>query len=182
VAIARILTDSASDAYLLAPLACALASAAMTLTGTLHPPGGATAVLAVADPGLRAIGWNLVPLVVIACLVMISVACIMGNLLRRYPVYWWTTGKCGSRWKTNPTNKPVDVENTQPEVTETINEDECSVITGSNYEKKDRSLHEDLVLVSCHGVLYPPDLDLGEEELAVLESLVARLGVRSPRE
>jgi HPP family len=176
VAVAQLLTESASDAYIMAPLACALASAAMTLAGTLHPPGGATAVLAVADPGLRALRWQLVPLVAISCTVMVAVACLLGNIMRRYPAWWWTIGECGTRWTKQRRVLDPEVNDTTRELVQ--EKDDGSTLTISAFTEKLSELHEAPVLVTYQGVLYPPDLDLGEEELAVLEALAARLEAR----
>lgn len=73
--------------YLSAPLAAALALTAMRLTNTVHPPGGATAILAVTTPGL---GWKAVPLVAIGSSVMVAAGCVLNNIGRRWPVWWWT--------------------------------------------------------------------------------------------
>ena len=179
VSVAQLVTSSTSDAYLLAPLACALASAAMTLTGTLHPPGGATAVLAVTDPNLRALRWQLIPLVAIACTVMVAVACLMGNVLRRYPHWWWTAGECGTRRQNRSNVIDLSVNSIADEHSSDKN-DYGSLIT-PNFAGNNSMLHEAPILVTCQGALYPLDLDLGEEESAVLEGLVAKLQARERR-
>lgn len=77
-------------------LACALAVAGaialMHVTGTLHPPGGATALIAVtAGPKLASLGYlfALIPALSGAA-VMLVVALVANNLApgRRYPEYW----------------------------------------------------------------------------------------------
>jgi len=175
VAVAQALDSSATSAYLLAPLACGLASATMSLTGAVHPPGGATAVLAVTDPGLRALGWNLVPLTAIACTVMIVVACLMGNVVRRYPVWWWSAGECGTRWKRN---YPA------AEDTEAVAEEKAlyacdeSTTAGSMLRDRLSKVEDAMVLISLHGVLYPPNLYISDNEIATLKGLAARLDFR----
>jgi len=177
VAVAQALDSSAGSAYLLAPLACGLASAAMSLTGTVHPPGGATAVLAVTDSGLRALGWSLVPLVIVACIIMVVVACIMGNILRRYPYWWWTAGKCGARWERN--NQARDLEalsKQEPPHDEKCDQRQLSrPVSGESLSMLEKAT----VLVSEHGLLYPPDFHLSDKELLILEGLAARLELRS---
>ena len=69
------------------------AIAAMLLTKTLHPPGGATALLAViGGPKIHALGYLyvIVPAGAGACLLLL-VALVVNNLAghRRYPEYWW---------------------------------------------------------------------------------------------
>jgi CBS-domain-containing membrane protein len=65
----------------------------MLVTRTVHPPGGATALLAViGGPKLHALGYLyvLVPAGAGACLLLL-VALVVNNLARhrRYPEYWW---------------------------------------------------------------------------------------------
>ncbi|KAF2811015.1 uncharacterized protein BDZ99DRAFT_385794, partial [Mytilinidion resinicola] len=81
---------SHSLAYIPAALACALSSAAMLLTNTVHPPGGASAVLAATLPDVINMGWPFVGLVTLGSAVMLAVGLLTNNLMRRFPVYWWT--------------------------------------------------------------------------------------------
>lgn len=79
--------------WLAACLAVSTAIALMLLTSTLHPPGGATALIAVTGgEGIRQLGYwyALVPCLAGACL-MLFIALIVNNLpsSRRYPLYWW---------------------------------------------------------------------------------------------
>lgn len=79
--------------WLAACLAVSTAIALMLLTGTLHPPGGATALIAVTGgEGIRQLGYwyVLVPCLAGACL-MLAIALAVNNLprSRRYPLYWW---------------------------------------------------------------------------------------------
>lgn len=74
-------------------LAVSTAIALMLLTKTLHPPGGATALIAVTGgEGIRQLGYwyVLVPCLAGACL-MLLIALVVNNMtrLRRYPVSWW---------------------------------------------------------------------------------------------
>jgi len=75
-----------------AALAVSLAIAVMLLTGTLHPPGGATALLAVVgSPQIHKLGflYVLVP-VGFGVMVLLAAALVINNLShgRRYPEYW----------------------------------------------------------------------------------------------
>ncbi|SCV68859.1 BQ2448_980 [Microbotryum intermedium] len=75
----------------LVPVALALSVATsvsvMQLTKTVHPPGGATALIAVTQPKR----WAFVLLITSTVLLMGLWAIIINNLGRgrRYPVYWW---------------------------------------------------------------------------------------------
>jgi len=80
-------------AWLCAALAVATAIAVMHATGTLHPPGGATALIAVTGgPKVVALGYTfaLVPAGA-GALILLAVALGVNNLAkgRRYPAYWW---------------------------------------------------------------------------------------------
>jgi CBS-domain-containing membrane protein len=78
--------------WLAAALAVSVAIAVMHLTKTLHPPGGATALIAViGGPKIHQLGYfyALMP-VAAGALVMLAVALIVNNIAptRRYPEYW----------------------------------------------------------------------------------------------
>lgn len=81
------------DTWLAAAVAVSTAVLVMQLTHTLHPPGGATALIAVIGSSeVHGLGWSyaLVP-VAAGCLLMLSVAVLVNNLARhrRYPLHWW---------------------------------------------------------------------------------------------
>ncbi len=72
-------------------LAVGLASITMSFTKTIHPPAGATALLAASNLEIQDLGWWLLPLVLLASMLMLVSALVINNGMgRRYPVYWWT--------------------------------------------------------------------------------------------
>lgn len=75
--------------WIAAPLAVSLSIIAMQMTKTLHPPGGATALIAAtASPQLRELGYMYVLSPVLSgCVILLIVALICNNLtpLRKYP-------------------------------------------------------------------------------------------------
>ncbi len=78
--------------WLAAPVAVATAIALMHATRTLHPPGGATALIAViGSPKIHALGYfyALVP-VGAGAVTMLVVALLVNNIPphRRYPEFW----------------------------------------------------------------------------------------------
>ncbi len=80
------------DIVLASALAVSLAIAVMHLTKTLHPPGGATALIAViGGENIHNLGYMyaIVPATT-GALVMLIVALIVNNIpsSRRYPEYW----------------------------------------------------------------------------------------------
>jgi hypothetical protein len=64
----------------------------MAITKTVHPPAGATALLAVTSDEIMELGWGLLALIEVGCAVMLVVALVWGNMHvgRRFPVFWWT--------------------------------------------------------------------------------------------
>ncbi len=81
------------EPWLAAALAVALAVTAMHLTATLHPPGGATALIAVVGSSeLKQFGYAyaLYP-VGLSMAAMVAVGILLNNMSkkRHYPVYWW---------------------------------------------------------------------------------------------
>ncbi len=79
--------------WLSAALAVSLAIVGMQLTKSLHPPGGATALIAViGGPKIHAIGYlyAIIP-VGLGALVLLVIALICNNVAgrRRYPEFWF---------------------------------------------------------------------------------------------
>lgn len=79
--------------WLAAALGVSLAIVAMLATRTLHPPGGATALIAViGGPKIHALGFLYAAVPAgLGALVLLAVALALNNLARgrRYPEYWW---------------------------------------------------------------------------------------------
>lgn len=71
-------------------LAVGTASTVMGITKTIHPPAGATALLAATSPEMTDLGWWLLALVLLASCLMLSSAMLVNNLYKRFPLYWWT--------------------------------------------------------------------------------------------
>jgi len=72
--------------------AVATAVALMVATQTIHPPGGATALIAVIGPdAVHALGWGYLFLVMMGALAMLLVAVVVNNLVERgsYPDRWF---------------------------------------------------------------------------------------------
>jgi len=81
-----------SQLWLASALAVATAIAVMQMTGTVHPPGGATALIAViGSPEIHDLGYlyAFVP-VGVGALIMLAVALAVNRLAgRKYPEYWY---------------------------------------------------------------------------------------------
>lgn len=70
--------------------AVSLAIVIMQLTKTVHPPGGATALIATTTPSLINDSGFYIGAVLLSAVVQVAVACLINNIERRYPQYWWT--------------------------------------------------------------------------------------------
>jgi CBS-domain-containing membrane protein len=79
--------------WLAAPLAVAASIALMHVTKTLHPPGGATALIAIIGSSkIRALGYLYVAMPVGAgAAILLAVALVVNNIPhdRRYPEFWF---------------------------------------------------------------------------------------------
>jgi CBS-domain-containing membrane protein len=135
-------------------LAVAISAALMVFTKTVHPPAGATALLAVTSEEVRHIRWWLIIWIELGSLITMLVGLVLLNIhsQRRYPVFWWTEHSL------------------QPEVTES-DEEEADPDVFEKVESH-RDFEED---VSTLGVVVPPGTELTEEETVVLEHLRRRL-------
>jgi hypothetical protein len=133
----------------------------MSLTGTIHPPGGASAVLAATLPDITAMGWYFVPLVMWGTTLMLCVALPLNNIQRQFPNYWWTPLDCGPL-------RPAD-------------EEEWPDAKGGMEKKQtpeDAAEQRGEVIVSAHHLALPEGLALNEEEARVLEGVMGRLRKR----
>jgi len=88
----RLLPDARFEdlRWLAGALSVGAASALMGISKTVHPPAGATALLAATTPEITVLGWWLLPLVLLACCLMLASAMLVNNLYKRFPLYWWT--------------------------------------------------------------------------------------------
>ncbi|KAF8958864.1 HPP family-domain-containing protein [Flammula alnicola] len=74
--------------WLAGSLSCATSIVVMQITGTTHPPAGATALLAAVNSDIRDIGWYYLPVVLLTSTLALAVALITNNIQRRYPLFW----------------------------------------------------------------------------------------------
>lgn len=89
--------------WLAASLSTALAIVVMQLTGTTHPPAGATALLPATDLQVWHLSWYFLPVVLLSSTLLLACALLLNNLHRRYPVFW-----------INPTPSPGPPPNSAP--------------------------------------------------------------------
>ncbi|KAI8878903.1 hypothetical protein K501DRAFT_257768 [Backusella circina FSU 941] len=76
----------------------------MQITGTIHPPGGATAVIATTSDSSTELGWAFIGVVALSAAIQIAVGLIFNNIEGRYPVFWWAPYKKPEKLEVDPTN------------------------------------------------------------------------------
>jgi hypothetical protein len=168
-------TTSRDFLWLGGSLSTACATAVMALTGTVHPPAGATALLAVVDENVALLGWYLLPVMLLGCVLMQSVALVVNNIQRRFPVYWWAPDEVGQRWGGREK---------QPSVEEGANASDGNSYTGAKLQQSTSSHLEEgregvagdqWLVISKDQIVIPEGMYLAPEELSLLESLRERL-------
>lgn len=142
----------------------------MGSTGTVHPPAGATALLAVVDEKVASLGWFLLPVILLGSVLMQCVALLLNNVQRRFPAYWWTPEEVGQRWRRRAISEggkggsDIDIENgakwehiasKQPR--------------GHDFQEKRT------ILISKELIHVPEDIHLTLKERVLLEELSCRL-------
>lgn len=76
-------------------LSVGLLLVAMLILNCVHPPGGALALLPSVDDSVRDLSWWYLPIQLVSSVLTVAVACLFGNIVRSYPVYWWSAGAMG---------------------------------------------------------------------------------------
>ncbi|KAJ4349001.1 DNA repair protein rad16 [Ascochyta clinopodiicola] len=144
-------------------IACACASAVMLLTGTVHPPGGASAVLAATEPAITAMGWYFVGLVAWGATLMIVVGLFINNIQRQFPVYWWT---------------PLDIRKAKKQDIETVPDARGGLERRETEEEQKYDQPYEEIQITGAGVILPEALSLNKDEAELLERLRERLKQR----
>ncbi|CAI7577053.1 unnamed protein product [Penicillium pancosmium] len=138
-------------------LACGVTTALMVLTGTVHPPAGATALLAVTNAQTVGLGWFLFPVMILGITLMQSAALVVNNIQRRYPMYWWTSQPLSRA-------RDADVESDREKRTQ----------TSSQFEESLTDVPRRLV-VERGDIWVPNGVFVSAEERLVLDRISARL-------
>lgn len=76
----------------------------MQLTKSVHPPSGATALLATVNAEVYAMSWYYLPVVLLSSTLVLITALIIDNIQRRYPAFWFTEPKDSSEDEPNFTD------------------------------------------------------------------------------
>jgi len=142
-------SDFESIRWIAGAASCGVASSLMTITNTVHPPGGATALLAAVDPTVNALGWMLIPLVLLATVLMLGTALLVNNIQRQYPTYWWSPKEVG--WW------PKEVEEGNSEMVK-------SQVAEDSMKDIQREHLQHSIIIGLDHVILPKDFKLGMEE------------------
>lgn len=151
--------DYDSIKWIAGAVGCGIASAVMLLTNTVHPPGGASAVLAATEPAITAMGWYFVGLVMWGTTLMLAVGLVINNIQRQFPVYWWT---------------PVDLRKAKRKDEEMMPDAQGGVKTKKTGAGEDDDENERIQITGTD-ICLPGDLSLNADETRVLEKLRERM-------
>lgn len=145
----------------------------MGLTKTVHPPAGATALLCSTTPAIEELGWFLIPLILIGSILLVAVGCVLNNVQRTFPVFWWTPVDLSRDARKGDIERAEDVKGKDGGAEEGV---EGNAESGGYGDASGR------IEINGEGIVVPAWLDLGYEETAMLEILRHRLGERRRRE
>lgn len=95
--------------WLAASLSTAIAIVVMQLTGTTHPPAGATALLPATSQEIWRLSWYYLPVVLLSSVMLLVCALLFNNLHRRYPAFWIAPAPPKPAVSPAPVPPPVDV-------------------------------------------------------------------------
>jgi len=138
----------------------------MTITKTIHPPSGATAMLAATQVEITALGWYYIPVVMLSASLSIGVGLITNNIQRRYPVFWLMAGKIPAK------QPPVQEEKVE------LGEGRASGATAvplprrpSQVSHKEHTMDQYKVIVNRDEIVVPEFVELESEHLQVLQEI-----------
>lgn len=154
-------------------LACAAATASMALTKTVHPPAGATALLAVSDDTIVSLGWFLIPVVLLGCGLMLVVALIINNLQRRFPVYWWTPEDLGAN-RHEIFHRRGSSKKSSLHVQEDEGEKDVEAEAGTG-DDDNAPVFKKEIIIKPGDVSVPDYMHITQEEMLLLEQMSRRL-------
>jgi hypothetical protein len=136
----------------------------MTITKTIHPPAGGTALIAATQVDIRALGWYYVPVVLLSSVLMIAVGLITNNVQLRYPMYWWTSLPLSPVRQEEQENLEKNARHVSLELTN----------SGRSRLRVEEKGAEAIVL-SVEGIIVPDFLRLSYDQRAVLDELQTKI-------
>mmetsp|Transcript_9194 Transcript_9194/g.9110 ORF Transcript_9194/g.9110 Transcript_9194/m.9110 type:complete len:284 (-) Transcript_9194:1370-2221(-) len=136
-------------------LSVAVSSVLMSVCNCVHPPAGSSALLPSIDAQIRKMSWWYIPVQMISSLLMMSVALITGNLIRKYPMYWWHAGLPQNKAETNVDMKLEPAKSTNDGLSFTP--------------------HSHTIGINCNQINIPTELELSTLEIEWLEVIQEKL-------
>jgi HPP family len=150
----------ADDMWLAGSIACALATTFMSMTKTIHPPSGGTALMAATQAEIRALGWYYVPVVMLSAVLMMGVGFILNNIQRQWPSYWWTSVPLGPvlpKMEPEPKTQAISID---------------TAANGVGYAEVRRT---GSIVMNVDGVFVPEFMELTYDQRAVLDELQTKI-------
>lgn len=147
----------------------------MGATKTVHPPAGATALLAATSPEITALGWYLLPLVLLGSTLMLASACVINNIHRRFPIYWWTPIDLTNHLHRRASSGIEKV--SQAEKEDEISDTERGRLSRVKTREEAHFDREHEIKITKKRVTVPDWLEVSDWERSVLEILRERLKV-----
>jgi len=176
----------ANYSWVTSAIACAVASVAMSMTNTVHPPGGATAILACTQSQIIALGWMFPPIILLASTLMMVVACLFNNTLRQYPTFWWSPEDVGSKLPGRRRQGQNDEESQQTSEEGQLEKKQSRSDSGSERTLAHEMSNEvafidglDEVHISPYQIRLPQHVALSDEQVNVLKQLQSSIRARS---
>lgn len=153
--------------WLAGAIACATASVVMTITKTIHPPSGATAMIAATQADITDLGWYYIPVVMLAAALALGVGLLTNNIQRRYPLFWMTAVKLPHHRAPK-----IAIDGPQKAITEQVPQ-----ITEPDLDETHKLDFSVLrLIVTSSEVIIPDSVDLGEEHRQVLGEIQTLIG------
>lgn len=135
-------------------LSVGIASVTMSVLNCVHPPAGASALIPSIDAHIQEMSWWYLPVQLILSVLMICVALITGNIIRKFPAYWWTPAVLKA-----PENDPEKAPEPKPEPKPV-----------SKFESDVHRIDQiDYVKITADGVTIPSNLNVEDLDLVWLE-------------
>ena len=143
-------------------LSVGVASAVMGITKTVHPPAGATALMCATSPDITVLGWFLLPLIILGSVLLVAVGCVLNNIERQFPMYWWTPADFDRKGRD-------DIERAAAK--EGMNVETANRLSSESYIGGP----EGRIMISAHQIVVPDWLPLDEEQREWLEIFRTKL-------
>ncbi|KAK5091194.1 hypothetical protein LTR05_001374 [Lithohypha guttulata] len=152
----------------------------MGVTKTVHPPAGATALLAATTIEVTELGWWLLPLVLLASVLMLVSAMLVNNLYKRFPLYWWTPVDLAQLGGKEKVSEP---QRTGSDAAAASHDEGRELRFDTSEEKKARNIHDNPELkiqVEMDRIVVPDWMSLSDWEVEALEGFQNRLREGNP--